>query len=77
MVKIGRILRPLAKITIKDCLAISGALRVLLIARERPKVIFARGRFFAMSGPWLASTKLGTPAEGNDSWWFFEVTLGS
>ena len=58
MANICTISRPLAKITMRGCLAMRGALRAPLIVRERLMVIFARGReivpIFAMSDPWLA-----------------------
>ena len=44
MAKIGTTSRPLAKYTMRDCLAMRGALRAPLIARERLMVIFERGR---------------------------------
>ena len=46
MAKIGTISRLLAKITMRSCQAMRGALRAPLIARERLMVIFARGREF-------------------------------
>ena len=42
MAKIATISRHLAKITMRDCLAVRGALRAPLTARERLMVIFAR-----------------------------------
>ena len=65
MAKICTISRPLANITMRDCLAMRGALRAPLIARERLMVIFARGRkivpIFAMSDAWLASKNTEHP----------------
>ena len=62
MAKIGSTSRPLAKITMRSCLAMRGALRAAVIARERLMVFFARGReivpIFAMSDPWLASKSM-------------------
>ena len=49
----------------RDCLAMRGALRAPLIARERLMVIFARGReivpIFAMRDAWLASKNTEHP----------------
>ena len=65
MEKIATISRPLAKITMRDCLAVRGAPRAPLTARERLMVIFARGReivaIFAMRGPWLAAKNTELP----------------
>ena len=49
----------------RDCLAVKGALRAPLTARERLMVNFARGReivaMFAMRDPWLASKNTELP----------------
>ena len=67
--KSAKRLRPLAKITMRSCLAMRSALRAPLIARERLMVIFARGRdilpTFCHERRLASVKKHGTPAEGN------------